>query len=362
MSLLDRDLQPKSWTASIRLAAVLLALSAVGLTTSCAGSHVAALGEAVFSARNMLIASPSWLDDGYVYFPASPPAIDNAARPDEIWRVKPGEPAERVDTRWPAPMDCIWPQYGNFDRLPDGRLGLVRWCKNPDGPPIGASIVAIDAATGRQQVVVSYPNGHPTPNMFAFNPGLKTGVIADNELSCGAMMPTTDHSAGRFAGPVTLSGRTWSLEDGYATLTTTSCDKYGRVAGPKLTPQGLLVFVASPTSQGLSGDPRINQPWNLYSWDMKGQPTTIATGFGNLTGMALSRDGTRVLITARHAGHVGLWLVDVGSGRARLVGASAHLADPTFSPDGNTAITVWEPGDPFTTGQLRMFTLHDDAG
>ena len=348
-----------------RLASVVVTAFTVGLTVSCSvGSPDTAVapGVAVSAPHDVLLASPTWLDDGYVYFPVSPPIVGNTEPPDQIWRVRPGDPAERVDDVWPAPQDCDRPSYTNFDRLPDGRLGLVRWCKSPDGPPTGEDIVAIDVATGRQQIVVSYPNGSKAPNMFAFDPGLKSGVVARNDESCGAMMPTTDKGLGRFAGPVTLSGHTWALEDGYPRVSDDPCNAYGKAAGPKLTPQGLLVFVAAPNAQGRGGNSR-DQPWNLYSWDMTGSPRTVATGFDNLTGLGMSRDGTRELLAATHKGTTGLWLVDIATGDVTLVAGGSVFSDPTFSEDGTKAIVVWAPGDPFATSQFRMITLasHENA-
>lgn len=302
------------------------------------------------------LASPVWMPDGYLYFIFLPNTPDASGYlNDSLWRVKPGGEAQQVT--WKPSGVCRLPDYGAATRLPDGWLGLKRICY-PGGTALPETdLVALDPDTGVEHVLARFPE-LPAINLYAWRPGLADGFVSDETGDCAAIWPVVRGALGQFPMPVTIDGHTWRLDQGMGQALHEglgTCTGYGKATAPVLMNDEDLLFVASGAVQGVSdGTTREDAPWGLYRWDLAGQPRLVIGGIGQLTGYALSPDQRTVAIGGDINGTLGLWLVDLATGRARLVGgAGMECVDPAFNDQGTKVVCSWQKS--MNDGELWEF-------
>jgi Tol biopolymer transport system component len=142
----------------------------------------------------------------------------------------------------------------------------------------------------------------------------------------------------RSAGPTTLDGHTWQLDQDFFEPGDADCTPRGRSSLLALTADGKrLLFAASPASAGVGGQARIDVPWNLYLQDLPGgQPRAVARGLVSPTGLAVAPDDRGVVV---RGGARGLWYLDLASCAVRPI-AKGNLLDPSFSPDGRRLVAL----------------------
>jgi hypothetical protein len=239
----------------------------------------------------------------------------------------------------PALANCRRTEYLLPHRLPDGRLGLARWCTTGDFNE-RIDLVAVSPAHSRQVQMLA-PLGDNNPGMVSWRRGLRSGYVSHGSGICDGIAPLTRSGPVRFPRPLTLAGHTWRLDEELFTRAD-DCQAQGRADSALLTAdQRRLVFFASPDSQGHDGMSRLDYPWNLYVWQPpgQGQPRLVAAGFDDIRGMDIAPDGTRAAVAARRGSTEGLWLVDLNTGRLRQIGGG-HLDFPAFSADGRRLAVV----------------------
>ena len=309
------------------------------------------------------LASPVWMPDGYLYFIFLPSTL----RPGQVltsslWRVRPGGKAQRV--RWKPSGVCPLADYGSLTRLPDGRLGLDRTCRpNPNGTALPYDdLVALDTKTRVESVLARFPE-LPAINLYAWRPGLADGFVSDETGECAAIWPVVHGALGQFPRPVTIDGHSWRLDQGMGQALHKglgTCPAYGKATAPVVMADGELMFVASGAVQGVSGGvTREDAPWGLYRWDLAGQPRKIIGGITHLTGYALSPDQRTVAIGGDIRGTLGLWLVDLATGKARQAGgANVECVDPAFNLSGTKVVCSWQKSE--SDGELWM--INADSG
>ncbi len=291
----------------------------------------------------------AWLRDGWIYFGRSASVTSF-----ETWRV-PAAGGEPERLRLPDLAGCRVTDYLRADRLPDGRLGLARFCQaTAVGEPTRIDSGAFDPRTGQYQPLA--PLRDVNPSKVTWRAGLESGYVSHTSGICAGFAPLTRRGAQRFPGPVTLDGRTWQLEDHVLLPADEDCTGRGRADLPVLAPDGkLLYFLASPESMGVSGQARLDKPWNLYRWSPPGgSPQTLLRGLGDPYGLAISPDGRWLALGGRRDGKQRLWLVNTSDGSMNQL-ASGELGDPSFSPDGRHLVAVLTK-DP-DHGQLYVFDL-----
>ena len=301
------------------------------------------------------LASPVWMPDGYLYFIFLPnTAPPGQALTPSLWRVRPGGKAQRV--RWKPSGVCPRAEYGALTRLPDGRLGLDRTCRPGGTAPLVDDLVALDTKTRVESVLARFPE-LPAINLYAWKPGLADGFVSDETAECAAIWPVVHGALGQFSAPVTIDGHSWRLDQGMGRALHEglgTCPGYGKATAPVLMDDGELMFVASGSVQGVAdGITRQNAPWGLYRWDLAGQPRKVIGGIRHLTGYALSPDQRTAAIGGNIRGRLGLWLVDLATGKARRVGgAGVECVDPAFNDSGTKVVCSWQKSE--TDGELWM--------
>ena len=248
--------------------------------------------------------------------------------------------------------------------MPDGRLGLDRTCRPAGTAPLVDDLVALDTKTGVEQVLKSFPQ-LPRINLFAWKPGLTSGFVSDETGECAAIWPVVHDSLGQFAGPVTIGGHTWRLDQGMGQALHEglgTCTAYGKATAPVVMGDGELLFVASAAVQGVSdGAARESAPRGLYRWDLGGEPRLVIGGISHLTGYGLSPDQKMVAIGGDIRGTLGVWLVDLTTGRAHQVGGTnVECVDPAFNLQGTKVVCSWQSSE--DDGELWQINIGSGAG
>ena len=276
----------------------------------------------------------AWLPDGQIYFARSA----GLGQGLQIWSVRP-QGGDARQLRLPELAGCRRTEYLRPHPLPDGRLGLARECQVEDALKDHFDLVAVDPASGRIERLARLGLGNPAS--VTWQDDLRRGFVSYFSDFCGSIAAVTRAGLQRSAGPTTLDGRSWQLDQDFFEPGDADCTPRGRATLPALTADGKrLAFLASPASAGVSGWQRVETPWNLYLQDLPdGQPRAVARGFVKPTGLVLAPDQRSVVVGGRRRGERGLWRVDLASGAVRSIG-KGNLFDPTFSPDGRRLVAV----------------------
>lgn len=281
------------------------------------------------------LAAVAWLPDGYLYTLRQPPDVGT---PTEIWRARPGQKASRLTL--PGMEGCTRVDYLLPHALPDGRLGLARFCQAEQSR---IDLVAADPTSGRLEVLA--PLGDVNPTGVTWHRDLTTGFVTHGSGICDGFAPLTRQGPGSFGAPVTLDGHTWALDEDFRRSGADDCRADGRAFAATLTPDGQrLLFLAVPQAQGHSGQRRIDFPTSVWVRDLPdGKPHVLARGFTTTTGMAIDPDGRHLAIAGRRGDQHGVWLVDTGTGATRTI-TGASLYGAVFSPDGRQLAALYRPG------------------
>jgi hypothetical protein len=337
------------------LAASLLVLVSLAgcLSWGAAGSKPARLPGTRVALPKGDLAAEAWLPDGYLYVLRQPPNLDVRT---EIWRARLGEPPRRVDL--PTSLDgCDWVDYLLPRALPDGRLGLARFCQAPTSEQTHIDLVAYDPKTGRLEVLA--PMGHYNPTGVTWRHDLSGGYVAHGSGICDGIAPLTRQGPGAFPGPVTLDGHTWSLDADFRRSGAEDCRDDGRAFSPLLTPdERRLVFLAVPQAQGHSGQARLDFPASIWIQDLPdGTPRVLARDFARVSGTAMMPDGRSMVVSGRRGAQSGVWLLELATGKLRRV-ADVAFYSLAVSPDGHQLAGLYNPGryEEFKA-ELRVLTL-----
>jgi len=212
------------------------------------------------------------------------------------------------------------------------------------GEPTRVDAGAFDPGTGRYQPLA--PLRDVNPSKLTWRAGLESGYVSHTSGVCAGLAPLTRRGAQSFPAPVRLDGRSWRLEDHVLLPADEDCSGRGRADLPVLAPDGgRLYFLASPESMGVSGQARLDRPWNLYWWSPpRDSPQPLLGGLGDPFGLAVAPDGRWLALGGTRDGKPGLWLVNTSDGSAKQL-ASGEFGDPSFSPDGRHLVAV-SPTDP----------------
>lgn len=181
------------------------------------------------------LGTTAWLPDGYVYVVRSP---DPGAQ-DEVWRVAPGRPAEQLAL--PDLAGCHRTNWMNLSALPDGRLGLARYCIMDDPEQSHIDAVAFNPTT--RQVQLLAPLGEYNPTAVSWRKDLQSGFVSYGNGTCGGFAPLSPGGVGQLPKPLSIDGRSWAVDQVFFEPATADCTRQGRADQALLTPdERRLVF------------------------------------------------------------------------------------------------------------------------
>jgi len=279
------------------------------------------------------LGTTAWLADGYVYVVHSSKVID----PYRLWRAAPGRPPQPVAL--PNLPECRRTSWVKLTALLDERLGLARYCSMEDPRQSHIDSVAYDPKTQRVELLA--PLGEYNPTSVSWHKDLTSGYVSYGTGVCAGFAPLRRKGIGRFPNPITIDGHTWQVDQVFFDRVDTDCRAQGRAEQALLTrDERRLVFLASPESQGNSGQVREIYPWHVYEQELPdGQPRRVVRGFSDTRGVALAPDGRTLAVAGLRGKEQGLWLVDLDSGNMRKL-TGAVFSSPAFSPDGRQLAVV----------------------
>ena len=296
------------------------------------------------------LAVTAWLPDGWIYADWAKDLDSDS----EIWRTAPGRQPSRVNL--PVLADCLKTLYLLPHRLPDGRLGLVRFCTKDYPHQDRLDLVAYQPHTGQIQQLLTLGNNNPSQVSWRRN--MRTGYISVASGICDGFAPLTRQGPVRFPRPVTLDGHTWRLDDPLFQPADTDCTPQGRASQATLTPdERHLVFAASPESQGKTDFDRLDIPYHLYIQDLpNGTPRILDRNFSGIAGIDPAPDSRHLVAAGHRGGQNGVWIIDLTTGSAQTL-LRARAASPAYSPDGKQIAVIIRLDDKHS--ELRVIDVSD---
>jgi hypothetical protein len=282
----------------------------------------------------------AWLPNGRLVFELS------TSKPysTEIWQGNDdGSNLQRLIL--PDDPSCRVTQYQYAMAMSDGRLALTKRCALKfDDPRVGLSSVVAYEFKDRTVTELADLGDRMALNGSSWNADASQGVGAQSSGICARIAWLTRNGPQGIAAAVSDGGTRWRLDD-WLTQPRESCETQGRADCPVWQPGGqLIAFFASPPSKGVTGQARLDVPWQLYLLDSQSlRVMKVVDGiYGTCRGMSWSRDGRWLAFTGKIGGTEGIWLYSMGNRALRLV-AVMRPSSPDWSPDGRKLIAVEDP-------------------
>jgi hypothetical protein len=225
--------------------------------------------------------------------------------------------------------------------LPDGRLGLVKWCitqwPTQSEEDSLQYLVAYDWQTESIEQIVSGPLPDIGANDFSWNPDMSRGVQA-----AGSLFQTLYWLAPDGVEPMTITisrgRRSWSLDENYySMLNRDNNHDIGIARAPSWSPDGqTIAFFASPAAVGRSGQSRAMGEYQLYLMDPNElEPRPALAGVYYAHRLHWSPDNQWLLFTGEAGPRriKGIWLFSPAQNDLELI-AEGSFRDIAWSPDG----------------------------
>jgi hypothetical protein len=201
------------------------------------------------------------------------------------------------------------------------------------------------------------------PGPFSVSPSMDRALASAGDSMCGSLIWVDD---GLIEYPNIViedeDGESWNLGSFFRDTSRNSCTDQGRASWPAWAPDGSrIAFFGSPKSIGVSGQDRLDVPWNLYvipPSSTKGRP--ILGDITHARALSWSPDSRWLAFSGDVDGREGTWLFDTSNNQAIAISSSEALV-LTWSPaGGEIAATV--PIDPDGLSLDLKVTLFDVSG
>ena len=157
-------------------------------------------------------------------------------------------------------------------------------------------------------------------------------------------------------------GESWNLGSFFRDTSRNSCTDQGRASWPAWAPDGShIAFFGSPESIGVSGQDRLDVPWNLYV--IPPSATKARPILGDITharALAWSPESRWLAFSGGLDGQEGTWLLNTSNNEAIAISASEALV-LAWSPAGDR-IAATVPIDPDGLSLDLRVTLFDVSG
>ena len=201
------------------------------------------------------------------------------------------------------------------------------------------------------------------PGPFSVSPSMDRALVSAGDSMCGSLILI---DGGLIEYPDIViedeDGQSWNLGSFFRDTSQHSCTDQGRASWPAWAPDGArIAFFGSPESIGVSGQDRLDVPWNLYV--IPPFATHARPILGDITharALAWSPDSRWLAFSGGLDGQEATWLFDTSNNQAIAISASEALV-LAWSPAGDR-IAATVPVDPDGMSLDSKVTVFDVSG
>lgn len=240
-------------------------------------------------------------------------------------------------------------QYRFPTQLPDGRLGLIKWCVTDNAFTYASYMVAYDWSTGQlEQIVQNLLKHFDLAQCFSWNPEMTKGIQTVSNSLVGTLNWLT--SVGPEPVHITLQdeNHVWDLAKDYEE---DGSIEGGKVSCPSWSPNGdqIAVFV-SFDAIGVEGISRLDKPSKLIVFDPVSGDSEVLLSEVYQASPRWSPDGEKIAFTgylenglSDYQGNeqYGLWVFNVKTRSLSLIATEQYFEDLSWSPDSQRLAVIW---------------------
>lgn len=261
----------------------------------------------------------------------------------ELWHVRSDGSSGQV-ILGEADPSCRVTSYAQPSRLPDGRLGFVKYCTPYASPDTSTfDLMAYDLKTSTVQGLAEVPF---SVARYSWSPTLRQALVARSSDICAGIAKVDRDGVSYLDVEISDGTSAFSLDEEFRVdQPQDSCASTGLADWPAWSPRGRdrVAFFGSTEAIGQAGFERLEAPWSLYVMNTRTwTPTDVVDGVNLPRGLAWSHDGTMLAFGGEVNGKAGLWVHPMGSDGPELVAAEVPEWW-SWSPDGERIVGVLDP-------------------
>lgn len=240
--------------------------------------------------------------------------------------------------------------YSRPNLLPDGRIGLVKFCVDALSEPLADrgdhTLTAFDLD---QHIVTPIMDGFLYPGLqqsFTWNQDVSRGVMAVGTLD-STLYWLTPEGPEPMQVTVGEGEATWSLAEALEQTTCTrECEPspppVGIASTPGWSPDGkTIAFTASPAAMSLQGISRVNAVYSLYLMDATElRPRAVIDDLYQPRLLRWSPDGQKLLLDAcvGSLSRCGIWLYSLQNRSLKQIGSRDRYQGAVWLSESSVAL------------------------
>ena len=174
------------------------------------------------------------------------------------------------------------------------------------------------------------------PGPFSVSPSLDQAIVTAGSVLCESLLWVDDGGIRYPDIVVEGDGESWNLGSFFPDASRGPCTDQGRAAWPAWAPDGsAMAFFGSPESIGISGQARLDVPWNLYLLAPSAtEARHVLEGISHARALAWSPDSRWLAFSGERGGSEGTWLYDTRTDQTIAISPSQALT-LAWSPAGD---------------------------
>lgn len=250
--------------------------------------------------------------------------------------------------------------YSAFDRLADGRLGLLGYCAQV-GPQQAASyLLAYDEAQLTTSLLIPSPLPIDDSLSFTWNPSTTRALVSFGTLYAGLYWIDVSGTAQAVTGTIRADGKSFSLDTAYVGFNREGVVNTGNATAPAWSPNGsTIAFFASTDSISRQGTSRITGSWLLCLMDTQSLETNVVLkDIYRIGKPRWSSDGRFIAFNGQIGsnGSEGLWVYSIANNETKLV-AEGTFSDFIWSVDDKTIYGIRSADEDEQEREVWQFDL-----
>lgn len=226
--------------------------------------------------------------------------------------------------------------YFNPGRLPDGRLGFVKWC-TLSASRISVSLMAYSTQRNQIEILASVAFNLAR---YSWNPTLESAVISRSDELCSGITLLTRDGLHHFTTLIGKGEKSFRLDEEFKRNVARGCKGTGLADWPAWSPSGdSIAFFASPQSVGLEHFDKPEAPWNLYLMNPDGEKLReLVSEIKHPRALSWSPTGSWLAFSGSvDTRGTGVWIFSLGSGELERV-ADVSVDWLEWSPEGDRLV------------------------